>query len=62
MRVRIQFENIFNFHMISADGDSPFFVNGNGVALSRLQNTNGSLLRVIGVACGIPDLTPTMLR
>ena len=30
--------------------------------MARIQNTPGSLLNKIGIACGIPDLTPTMLR
>ena len=42
--------------------DSPFFVNGAGRPLSRIQNTPGSLLNKIGVAVGIPDLNPTQLR
>ena len=46
----------------SLDMDSPFFCNGRGEKLGRLQNTEGSLLRRIGIACGVPDLTPTDFR
>ena len=42
--------------------DAPFFVNGSGAPLSRIQNSPGSLLSKIGAVVGIPDLNPTMLR
>lgn len=40
----------------------PFFVNGRGKALARLQNTPGSYLSKVGLAVGIPDLSTTDLR
>ena len=42
--------------------ESTFFLNGSGMPLGRIQNSTGSMLRIIGTACGIPDLNPTMLR
>ena len=44
------------------DGDSKFFLNSKGKPLAKIQNTPGSLLNRIGIVCGVPDLTPTMIR
>ena len=41
---------------------SPFFVNGRGKALTRLQNSPGSLFSQVALAVGIPDLKTTDLR
>ena len=41
---------------------SPFFVNGRGKALARLQNTAGSYLHRVAMAVGIPNLSTTDLR
>lgn len=41
---------------------SPFFVNGRGKPLGKIQKTPGSLFEKIGLCCGLPDLQPTDLR
>ena len=50
------------FQLCVLDKTSKFFLNGNGFSLGRIQNGPGSLLQRIGLACGVPDLNPTMLR
>ena len=53
---------MFDFHCFIIDPESPFFINGSGRPLSRIQNTSGSLLRKIGLVVNVPDLSPTMIR
>ena len=48
--------------MIILDDLSPFFLNGDGRSLSRMQNCGGSWLEKIGRVVGVPKLTVTHLR
>ena len=61
-RILFNYRKLRRLRLGEEDPDSPFFVNGAGRPLSRIQNTPGSLLNKIGITVGIPDLCPTQLR
>ena len=72
-KLRFPYEGNFSYYILfqelclflivfMLDPDSPFFINGSGKPLSRIQNSSGSLLNKIGRVVGIPDLSPTMIR
>ena len=42
--------------------ESQFFLSGDGSNMGRIQNSPGSILHKIGITCGIPNLSPTMVR